>query len=220
MKKAIFQFLCVFVLLVCVVCVSAEDVPAPGTSSLLTAGVYKTGMDFPAGSYRIECGNPGDGCCYTIGSNYLKKLGNEGSYLSNGMYEICSYDSDNPTIRIYFEKGDILFTSDRLLFTAAGPVEILADAETTLERGIYKVGKDLPEGSFEVTCPVGDYGCRFYLSADSLTRLSNPYEEAVRQSIDAYLDSGETYHVFFEEDGAFYTDSAINLLPSGPLNFR
>ena len=314
MKKVFFMLISLMLLLTLTICAQADEPAVPGTSADLGAGAYKAGMDFPEGAYSIRCGNAGDGCCFSFGSNYMKKLASPGSYLGDGSYEICLYSA--PVFRLYFDKDDVLNSSYPLLLTAEGSIEIpqdvpafldggiywvgkdlpagsyvlqcgpnavdgccfaaaadymdklsgdneylhegyyetciyddeslhlyldekdvlkttdqmkvslaepaetAEDSWTLLDRGIYWIGKDIPVGSYVVRCLEGDYGCRFFLASDSLIRLSDPFSEELFQNIDVFVEEGDEYHVFFEEDAVFQTTHPLEISSVGAMIFK
>ncbi len=184
----------------------------------IESGIYWIGKDIPAGSYALKCAEGADGCCFSAAAKYMDKLAPDNEYLHDGYYETCLFDDE--TSHLYLDSNDVLRISGLITISLAAPVETGPDARIELDKGIYWIGTDIPAGSYTVRCREGDYGCRFFLASDSLIRLSDPYSEEMFQHIDVYIDEGEEYHVFFEEDGVFQTGSPLLLSEAEAVSFE
>lgn len=219
MKKVCFLLISVILILFSAVSAFADEGPVPGTSTMLSEGIYMSGIDFPTGSYTIRCADPSDYCSFLLGATYLIRWADpgdfQGDYASYGIYLW-----EGESFRLPLGKGDVLGANYPLNFSVSDPVEIVSGQRNALERGIYRIGTDIPAGSYVIECGGENDGCHFILTSDSLIKLNDPFAEIPSQSLDLYIDAGTSYRAFFEEDGLFYPSGAVYLTPAEPLSFN
>ena len=150
------------------------------------AGVYVVGVDLDPGIYYLEGSQDGLGWYYTFDAtgDDTYTLDDSVVYVGNYMVELAEGDV------IMFEPPD----SELLMF----PVE-QADVtvSSTLESGLYRVGEDIPAGTYLVSAsPLDDFGDYFTSAAYVMSDLEF-LDDSITGSYD--LSSGGTQSVVVED---------------------
>ena len=136
MKHFIILLFAVSILLSLAVISYATDVPG---------GTYKVGEDIPAGSYSISVINKGTNL--TVWGSKYQDYNADGGLLLN-----VTVDDKNPTLgKVVLEAGNVINFSAPLVFEDYVSLDFNQGKSNTILGGTYKVGEDIPAGSYSIS---------------------------------------------------------------------
>lgn len=120
-------------------------------------GMYKVGVDLPAGEYCfVASGGIGYGC--------VSADSNQDDILENEMFEHTWF--------VTVSDGQYLEAS-RCAFVVAKDVVLNIEPDGSFEEGMYRVGIDIPAGEYKLTSTDGGYYCIYKNSVPPFDIVSN-----------------------------------------------
>lgn len=123
---------------------------------VLNGGIYTVGEDIPEGAYSVHC---------VSGSTYFSAFGAavEDYDTNGGLLYGSIMNQNNPTIgKIVLEEGNVISFDSTLELSKYEPINYSGNDSYILSGGIYKVGEDLPAGTYSVHVEKGETGFSVY----------------------------------------------------------